>query len=313
MLCAMAGKFLNSFFTMPFLGSITHHIASEDNGWNLILVNRDNYIPADYKVQLTELSNGKKVDSRIYPELQEMFDDARAQGYYRYVGKEVASEIYSQGICLEEYIDTDKYQILLKPHQVVYKELVKSGMFSNSLIPAFIDTNELLSITDILISDYSSIFFDFLVTDRPIMFYIPDLEEYKDTRGLYMEPEKLPGPATDSLDKLSEMLANPYEAVKDWADNYRNAKEQFCPDDDGHVSERIVNAIFKNEYNHVKVVRPLQNKKKIFISLGRALQNGITHSFLSLLNNLNYDRFDVTAYLYEPIAEDQILRIKEYL
>ena len=195
MLCALAGKFLNSFFTMPFLGSITHHIASEDNGWNLILVNRDNYIPADYKVQLTELSNGKKVDSRIYPELQEMFDDARAQGYslfvregyrtqeeqqqlmdekieayenegkskseakklgiavdinadttksssddvykwleenahtygfikrypsnktditgvinepwhYRYVGKEVASEIYSQGICLEEYIDT---------------------------------------------------------------------------------------------------------------------------------------------------------------------------------------------------------------
>lgn len=210
MLCAMAGKFLNSFFTMPFLGNITHHIASEDNGWNLILVNRDNYIPADYEVQLTELSNGKKVDSRIYPELQKMFDDARAQGYslfvregyrtqeeqqqlmdekieayenegkskseakklaeqwvaisgtsehqlgiavdinadtskssrddvyswleknahrygfikrypsnktditgvinepwhYRYVGKEAASEIYSQGICLEEYIDT---------------------------------------------------------------------------------------------------------------------------------------------------------------------------------------------------------------
>ena len=85
MLCAMAGKFLNSFFTMPFLGSITHHIASEDNGWNLILVNHDNYIPADYKVQLTELSNGKKVDSRIYPELQEMFDDARAQGYSLFV------------------------------------------------------------------------------------------------------------------------------------------------------------------------------------------------------------------------------------
>ena len=85
MLCVMAGKFFDSFFVMPFLGSITHHIASEDNGWNLILVNRDNYIPADYKVQLTELSNGKKVDSRIYPELQEMFDDARAQGYSLFV------------------------------------------------------------------------------------------------------------------------------------------------------------------------------------------------------------------------------------
>ena len=209
-LCMMAGKVLNSDFTLLSLDNITHHVASEDNGWNLILVNRDSYIPDDYQVELTELSNGEKVDSRIYPELQEMFNDARAQGYglfvregyrtqeeqqqlmdekieayenegkskseakklaeqwvaipgtsehqlgiavdinaditksssddvynwlaenahrygfikrypsnktditgvinepwhYRYVGKEVASEIYSQGICLEEYIDT---------------------------------------------------------------------------------------------------------------------------------------------------------------------------------------------------------------
>lgn len=56
MLCVMAGKVLNSSFTVPFLSNITHHVASEDNGWNLILVNRDNYIPADYEVQLTELS-----------------------------------------------------------------------------------------------------------------------------------------------------------------------------------------------------------------------------------------------------------------
>ena len=49
-------------------------------GWNLILVNREHLIPKDYKVELTELSNGEKVDSRIYPELQEMFNDARAAG-----------------------------------------------------------------------------------------------------------------------------------------------------------------------------------------------------------------------------------------
>lgn len=85
MLCVMGEKVLNSSFTVPFLSNITHHVASEDNGWNLILVNRDNYIPADYEVQLTELSNGKKIDSRIYPELQEMFNAARAQGYGLFV------------------------------------------------------------------------------------------------------------------------------------------------------------------------------------------------------------------------------------
>ena len=84
-LCMMAGKVLNSDFTLLSLDNITHHVASEDNGWNLILVNRNSYIPDDYKVELTELSNGEKVDSRIYPELQEMFNDARAQGYGLFV------------------------------------------------------------------------------------------------------------------------------------------------------------------------------------------------------------------------------------
>ena len=54
MLCVMAGKVLHSSLTTPFLGNITHHMASEDHGWNLILVNRENYIPADYEVQLPE-------------------------------------------------------------------------------------------------------------------------------------------------------------------------------------------------------------------------------------------------------------------
>lgn len=84
-LCMMAGKVLNSDFTLLPLDNITHHVASEDNGWNLILVNRNSYIPDDYKVELTELSNGEKVDSRIYPELQEMFNDSRAQGYGLFV------------------------------------------------------------------------------------------------------------------------------------------------------------------------------------------------------------------------------------
>lgn len=84
-LCMMAGNVLNSDFTLLPLDNITHHVASEDNGWNLILVNRNSYIPDDYKVELTELSNGEKVDSRIYPELQEMFNDARAQGYGLFV------------------------------------------------------------------------------------------------------------------------------------------------------------------------------------------------------------------------------------
>lgn len=72
-----AGKRLVSGFLRP--------VANERNGWNLILVNRNHSIPNDYEMELTELSNGEKVDSRIYPYLQEMFNAARAQGYGLFV------------------------------------------------------------------------------------------------------------------------------------------------------------------------------------------------------------------------------------
>ena len=61
--------------------SNTHEIQVPEE-WNLIVVNRWNELPEDYDVELTELSNGQMVDSRIYPYLQEMFDVARTEGVY---------------------------------------------------------------------------------------------------------------------------------------------------------------------------------------------------------------------------------------
>ena len=61
--------------------SVTHNILVSEE-WNLIVVNRWNVLPEDYSVELMELSNGQKIDRRIYPALQEMFDAARAEGIY---------------------------------------------------------------------------------------------------------------------------------------------------------------------------------------------------------------------------------------
>lgn len=61
--------------------SNTHEIHAPEE-WNLIVVNRWNELPEDYEVELTELSNGQMVDSRIYPYLQKMFDAARTEDVY---------------------------------------------------------------------------------------------------------------------------------------------------------------------------------------------------------------------------------------
>lgn len=59
--------------------------ADTSGDWRLILVDKNHYIPKDYQMNLTRLSNGKQVDSRIYPSLQKMFNDARESGLALFV------------------------------------------------------------------------------------------------------------------------------------------------------------------------------------------------------------------------------------
>ena len=72
------------------------HIISASEEWNLIVVNRWNKMPENYSVTLTELSNGEKVDSRIYPYLQEMFDAMRNEGIYPIVREGYRTAEYQQ-------------------------------------------------------------------------------------------------------------------------------------------------------------------------------------------------------------------------
>src|SRR5699024_4323899 len=77
-----------------------------------------------------------------------------------------------------ELKNSTNYQVLVKVHPFAYKIALKYKKLVPFLIPDSFDTNELLSIVDLLITDYSSIFFDYLVTDNPVIFYSPDYEEY---------------------------------------------------------------------------------------------------------------------------------------
>ncbi|MBO5420965.1 MAG: M15 family metallopeptidase [Clostridia bacterium] len=69
----------------PF--SKNENTATAENDWKLILVNKDNRIPDKYEVKLLKLSNEQKIDERIYPELQKMFNDARASGLELFVAQ----------------------------------------------------------------------------------------------------------------------------------------------------------------------------------------------------------------------------------
>lgn len=91
--------------------------ATINNGWELILINDDYYIPDEYETDLLTLSNGERVDKRIYPDLQKMFDDMRAQGHKPKVVSGYRSEV-EQAIILEnkcqEFMNQGYIRIIAK-------------------------------------------------------------------------------------------------------------------------------------------------------------------------------------------------------
>ncbi|QZA89095.1 CDP-glycerol glycerophosphotransferase family protein [Salinarchaeum sp. IM2453] len=86
------------------------------------------------------------------------------------------------------------------------------------------DVNELLAITDILVTDYSSIYKDFMLVDRPMIFIPYDYDEYKTEKGLlYDYFDTIPGPAVDSQkDFLNEVES----AIKN--DPYEDKRQERC-------------------------------------------------------------------------------------
>ena len=96
----------------PTAAALSADELNAGDGWMQLLVNSSNAIPDGYApTELTELSNGQSVDKRIYPSLQSMFDDARAQGVYPVVssGYRTAQQQQSEmDDKIQEYIDDGK-------------------------------------------------------------------------------------------------------------------------------------------------------------------------------------------------------------
>lgn len=133
---------------------------------------------------------------------------------------------------------------------------------SDVIIPPHeISSNDLLTVVDILITDYSSIFFDFLPRGLPIVHYLYDLDEYARTRGINLETKELPGAVALTRTQLTESITSVASDLKDCCsyeaaisspvqgDAYRAAQKRFCPSEDGFSSKRAADFLIKDALN----------------------------------------------------------------
>src|SRR5690625_4955323 len=109
---------------------------------------------------------------------------------------------------------------------------------------------ELLLVTDILITDYSSVMFDFANTKRPMLFFTYDLESYRDeVRGFYMDFEKeAPGPLIKTTKEAIDNILNIEEVKNKYSEAYQQFYNKYCYLDDGSATKRIINKIFNQNY-----------------------------------------------------------------
>ena len=141
----------------------------------------------------------------------------------------------------------DDYIVLLRLHYLIAEELdlsaYKNFVFDFSRHE---DIRELYLISDILVTDYSSVFFDYANLKRPMIFFVYDIDEYRDKlRGFYFDFEQnAPGPLVKTTDDLITEIKNLERNNLAYTDEKKAFFEKFCSLEDGSACERVVNEIF---------------------------------------------------------------------
>jgi CDP-glycerol glycerophosphotransferase len=143
----------------------------------------------------------------------------------------------------------DEYVLLLKMHHLISDTLIIDEKFHSFVydLSKYDDIQELYIISDILITDYSSVFFDYANSLKPILFYAYDFELYKDNiRGFYLNMEEdLPGPVIRTEDDLLKAIININDIHANYKNKYKRFYDRFCYKDDGKAAKRIIERVFK--------------------------------------------------------------------
>lgn len=144
----------------------------------------------------------------------------------------------------------DEYVIILRTHYYIADVLDLTGLEGFAFnLSKYDDITEVYLMSDILITDYSSVFFDFANLKRPMLFYTYDLDKYRDVlRGFYINmEEELPGPLVFTTDEVIDTIKNIDHVSEKYADRYVTFYDKFCGWEDGNSSKRVVEKVFENK------------------------------------------------------------------
>ncbi|WP_069173044.1 bifunctional glycosyltransferase/CDP-glycerol:glycerophosphate glycerophosphotransferase [Streptomyces griseus] len=156
-------------------------------------------------------------------------------------------------------LDLERLVRVLGPHYVIlarahYLDAASRTGVPRPSHPRIIDVTahpsveELCLASDALITDYSSLMFDYVNLDRPVVLHLSDREAYEAARGTYFDLEAFPpGAVARDQDELHEVFSTDHWRGPRSAQRRAAFRARFCPYDDGHAAERVVRRVFLGE------------------------------------------------------------------
>lgn len=160
----------------------------------------------------------------------------------------------ARGYSLVQYLDFrqlrsafgQRCKVLLRGHANTSHDAGDSHETNMVNVTHFPEINDLFLAADVLITDYSSVMFDYCVTGKPMLFLAPDLAQYRDrTRGFYFDFEATaPGPICGTTREIVAHLERLGQVQQQFADRYAAFRRTYAPHDDGHAAERVANRIW---------------------------------------------------------------------
>lgn len=177
-------------------------------------------------------------------------------------------------------------QILFAKLHVLNESEIDFSKFTHiKSFPEGYEIYDIVNLADVLITDYSSVFFDFANTRRKIILFNYDEEDYLSYRGFYFPLSDLPFPKVKTIDDLIDELNSP----KNYDDT--SFLEKFCTYDNPNAVKNICKHIFSNE-NVCKQKTIENDNPNILIFAGALYKFGIASSLFNLLNNLDRDNYN---------------------
>lgn len=140
----------------------------------------------------------------------------------------------------------DDYVVLLRTHHYISDHIDVSGLGDFVInLSSYDDISEIYLISDICITDYSSVFFDYANLKRPILFYTYDFDKYKNQlRGFYIDMNtEVPGPLLYTSEQVVQAIEDIDEITEEYKERYDQFYDRFCCYDDGHASEHVAEAM----------------------------------------------------------------------